>query len=177
MVTLAQDLGDRVMDLRRAFDQTFGLPAGDTAPESDDLLAIRVAGDAYGLRIRDLSTLAPIGRVVPFPSRRPALLGLTGIRGNLTPVYSLASLLGYDLGCSSPRWLAVASVPDAMALAFDDLEGFLRLSRSEIYASAPREHVKEMVRMGDTTRMLIDTRALLAALKMHAGPSSATKEP
>jgi chemotaxis signal transduction protein len=176
MVTLARDLEVRLTDLRRAFDQTFGLLPGDAAADTEDVLAIRVAGDAYGLRIRDLAALAPIGRIVPFPSRRPGLLGLTGIRGNLTTVYGLASLLGYEVGRSNPRWLGVASGGDAMALAFDDLEGFLRLARSEICVNSSKAYVNEMVRTGDATRMLIDTPSLLAALRTQSEPSSSTKE-
>jgi chemotaxis signal transduction protein len=169
-------LGQRVVDLRRAFDEGFGAPPRGAPEETVDLLAIRIAGDAYALKIGDLVSLAPSGRVVPLPSRQPGLLGLTGIRGSVLPVYGLGLLLGYESAHVTLRWLALAGGAEPVALAFDELEGFLRVNRTELCVDVPRRNVREAVRAGNVTRMIVDTASLVAALKAKAGEAGATKE-
>jgi chemotaxis signal transduction protein len=176
MTVATPTLSDRVTDLRRAFDQAFSAPPRGAPNETIDLLAIRVAGDPYGFDVRGLVSLAPCGKVVPLPTRRIGLLGIAGIRGTLVPVYGLGVLLGYEPSRSPPRWLGLAGSPDPIALAFDELEGFLRVNRSDVCVDTSRRYVSAAVRTEDVTRMVVDTYGLIAALKASAGTSSTTKE-
>jgi chemotaxis signal transduction protein len=170
----------RAADLRRAFDQAFAEPPRDAPRETEDLLAIRVAGDPYALKIRELTGLGAKRKIVPVPSRRADLLGIVGIRGSLVSVYSLAAVLGYDASAPSIHWLALSGDPDPVAFAFEELEGFLRVHRSDLcrpeHVDSPRHHVTAAVRTGNITRLVIDTHSTLAALKVGAGASSSTKE-
>src|ERR1039458_7695948 len=81
--------------LRQAFDQSFALPPPPASQEVEDLLAIRVAGNPYAIRLRDIAGIVAGRKVVPVPAVRLDLLGLAGIRGGVVPVFGLASILGY----------------------------------------------------------------------------------
>ena len=118
-------------ELRRSFDQSFSHAPQRIDDSFVDLLAIRVAGAPYGLRLAHLSGLHLGRRIVPLPSPVPELLGLVGFRGNIIPVYSLRMLLGYSAG-ESPRWLALVGKDEMIGLAFDSFEGHLRATKSQV---------------------------------------------
>lgn len=131
----ALDLEQRVAELRRAFDRGFAEPVAVATASMEDLLAIRVAGNPYALVSRELSGVVTDRKVVALPSRRSDLRGLAGIRGTIVPVYGLAELLGYDAPPSAATWLALCGRTDPVALAFDELDGFLRVPRADLHAA------------------------------------------
>ncbi len=108
-------LESRAAELRRAFDETFAAPPQTHDAALEQMLAITIQGERYAIRVSGISGLAvPKGKVLPVPSSVPELLGLTGIRGTVVPVFSLAWLLGFgqsaaalaeDTGLGEPRWL------------------------------------------------------------------------
>ena len=85
-----------------------------------------------------------------------------------------------DASAAPAPWLALCGQPEPVALAFEQLEGFLRVKRSDLYAAEPadaaRRHVSEIVRVGELSRRVVDTRSTLAALDAVAGASGSTKE-
>jgi|HubBroStandDraft_2_1064218.scaffolds.fasta_scaffold298540_1 chemotaxis signal transduction protein len=178
-MTAAPTAPDRLLtDLRRAFDQGFSDLLEDAPRDSEELLAIRVGRDPYALKLTDLGGLGSSRKIVPLPTRNAALLGVAGVRGTLVPVYSLAVLLGYSTNAASPRWFAVSLNPDPVALAFEEMEGFVRVSRADM-SLAPRlegagRPVAATVRMGEILRLVVDTSGMVVGLK--AGAPSGIKE-
>jgi purine-binding chemotaxis protein CheW len=174
----ALDFEERAASLKAAFDNTFARAPQALETATEDLLAIRTGGDPYALRVRELTALLVNRKVVPVPSPRPELLGVAGVRGALVPVYSLASLLGYRANGAVMRWLAVCGRSQAVGLAFDELESFLRLPEPSLHAvdrgDATRPHLAEAFRVGPATRRLIDTRSILNLLGVDTG-SAGTK--
>ena len=79
--------------LRQAFDLSFALSPPPASPEVEDLLTLRVAGNPYAIRLRDIAGIVAGRKVVPVPAITPGLLGLAGIRGGVVPVFGLASIL------------------------------------------------------------------------------------
>lgn len=122
------DLHARVVELRRAFDDGFAVAVrGDLAGDTrGDVLAIRVAGDPYALRLGAVASLHADPRVVPLPSPVPSLRGLVGVRNAMVPVYDLAMLLGYPRA-ASPRWLILARAAP-VGLAFETFDAHARTS-------------------------------------------------
>jgi purine-binding chemotaxis protein CheW len=172
MTVQAFDISHRVADLRRAFDETFAAAPERRGEQTEDLLAFTIARDSYALRIDQLTGLLSTRKIVPLPSRTPGLIGLAGVRGSVVPVYSLARILGYEVSDPSTRWLALSGHPESVALAFDELEGFLRVERSRVGEvprgshAASRSYIRGAVRVGDVTRMLIDAGAAVTALSL-----------
>ena len=116
----------KVSDLRQAFDQSFARPAGGDRPLQVDFLAIRVAGDPYTIRLSEVQNLHADRKLVLAPSLLPELLGVSGFRSILTPVYDLAQLLGYGPQ-SRARWLVVAQSASPVAFAFEQFDSHLRV--------------------------------------------------
>ena len=108
-------LESRVAELRRLFDESFAAPPQRHDAALEQMLAITLQGERYAIRVSEISGLAlPKGKVLPVPSSVPELLGLTGVRGTVVPVFSLALLLGLGQSASAsaedtelgePRWL------------------------------------------------------------------------
>jgi chemotaxis signal transduction protein len=173
------DLDRRVGELRDAFDRSFAERPSTATIATEDLIAIRVGGDPYAVRTAELSGVSANRKVVTVPSRRPDLLGVAGIRGALVPVYGLASVLGYPETASSREWLALCGHPDLVALAFERLEGFLRVPQTDLHAperpEGSRRHVSQVVRVGGIARLVVDMRSTLAALGIDAGASGSTR--
>ncbi|MGH9895296.1 MAG: chemotaxis protein CheW, partial [bacterium] len=55
----------RVAALRQAFDESFAAPPPEESQGLEDLLRIRVAGDPYAIRLRDIAGVVARRKVVP----------------------------------------------------------------------------------------------------------------
>lgn len=173
MIEDAVGMGERAASLRRAFDRAFAERPQKAVVTLEDLLAVRIATDAYAIRLTEINGLFANRKVVPLPSPSPELLGVVGFRGGIVPVYDLRALLGYPRA-AAPRWLVLASRPDALGLAFDQFEGHLRLPREHIAPADLRDsappHVREVARAPDLVRPIVSIASVVEAIKRRVRP-------
>jgi chemotaxis signal transduction protein len=167
---------EKARRMREEFDGSFALPARDGATESADLLAIGVHGDGFALRVLDIAGIAAGKKILPLPGAPAALLGLSGIRGALVPVWDLATLLGYGVGGVTrrePRWLVLGPGEAPWALAFEEFEGYFRVPRSDLLRvaegvsaePAASGFAQETCSVGGAMRKVIGMGKLLEAAK------------
>ncbi len=155
--------------LRAAFDRSFAEAPREDVGEVEGVLCIRVGGDGYALRVREITELVRGRRVVALPARVQEFLGLAGIRGGIVPVYSLGSLLGYSAAPDEARWLALCNAGNPIGLAFSEFEGYLPLARRDL--CAPRDadgtarHVTAVTRAGTATRGVISVPSVIEAIR------------
>lgn len=177
----AGKLQHKASALRRAFDQAFALSPPPPAAEVMDLLAIGVAGAAYAIKLRDIAGVVTSRKLTALPASAPGLLGLAGIRGSTTPVFDLASLLGYPTALESPRWLILCGTEEPIALACSDFEGYLRLPKSSVHAdphaSAARPYVHEVASTEAGLHAVIDIPLVVSTIRTRAGHNAPAKEP
>ena len=140
--------------LRRLFDASFAVPVEARADRATHLLAIRVGGDPYALRLSEITALQPDLKVIPIPTPAAQLLGIAALRGMMTPIYDLAALLGYSRA-PNPRWIVFARAPQPVGLAFEAFESHLQVS----------EDAQETVRAAGVLRPLIHMASVLTTLK------------
>src|SRR4051794_8756311 len=114
----------RAAQMRRDFDAAFARAAAPAAAETEAFLAIRIGAEPYALRVNELVNLTECGKVVPLRSSSTALLGLTGVKGAILPVYSLAALLNLPRPGEALRWLALCGKRDRVALGFSEFEHY-----------------------------------------------------
>jgi purine-binding chemotaxis protein CheW len=160
-------VNDRVEALKRDFDRAFAAPPRGVQEAFEDVLAIRIGGDPYAIRLADVAALAARPPAVPLPSRRPECLGLVGQGGSLAVLYSLSALLGLGGGTSTPRWMALLKGGSGLALGFEGYEGYARIPLSEIAPlaeGAKRRHVSRGAGRGAATRLIIDIPSILNEL-------------
>lgn len=122
---------DTATELRRAFDRSFAKAPRERVAQFEDLLAIRIAGDPFALRLNELSGLSTGQPVTPVPTAAAGLLGIAGFRGTLVPVYDLRILLGYP-ATEASLWLGLVGKDLLTGLAFDGFDGFLRVPRDAV---------------------------------------------
>jgi chemotaxis signal transduction protein len=160
-------VGDAVEALRQAFDGSFAAAPHGAAADEVSLLAIRVGGEPVALRVHDTAGLLVVGRIVALPSHRPELLGITGVRGAVVPVFSLARLTGRS-DADSPRWVALAGGADRIGLAFATFEGHLRVPATSIHAAAPagpeRASLSGIADVPPAPRPILDLPAIVRAV-------------
>jgi chemotaxis signal transduction protein len=154
--------GDRATELRQAFDRSFALPPPGTSEDVEDLLTIRVAGDPYAIRLRDIAGMVAVRKVVPVPAATRHLLGLVGVRGNIVPLFALASILGYAQSPGPPRWMVLCGGEQPIALAFSDFEGHQRIPRSCLHG--------QVANTGAGVRAVIDIPPVVAAIRKRSEP-------
>ena len=116
--------------LRSDFDHQFASPVVEHASVNDHFLGFRVVGRAYAVSTREIGGVEAVRKIVPLPAPSDRLIGLSGIRGHLVPIYSLAVLLGHSIGDERPRWVLLSQGKDIIGLAFSQLDGLLEVSRS-----------------------------------------------
>jgi chemotaxis signal transduction protein len=168
-------------ELRNTFDRARSLPFLSSVVERiENLLAIRVSGDAFAIRLSEISGLATDRKIVAFPSPIPELLGVAAIRGRLVPVYSLAALLGYSAHSSQGRWLVLCGIEEPVGLAINDFEGYVRVPLAHVYTAEQRDglstHVKHVVRAADMVRDVISIPLVIEVIQKRCRDGSDLKE-
>lgn len=160
----------RAAALREAFDAAFAAAPGDARREQVALLRLRAGGEELALRVLETGGLVALGRLTPLPARRPELLGLTGLRGGLLPVFDLARLLGLPGQGAPPRWMALAGEgEERVGLAFDEFQGHARVLPGELHAApaSPRLHLREVVELEGRPVPVLAVPSLLHAVLGH----------
>ena len=172
--------------LRAAFDRSFAEPPSEGVVHFEDLIAIRIGGDPFALRIGDVTGLFADKKITSLPSPLAELVGVAGFRSGVVPVYDLRILLGYPAR-EPPRWMALVTTPSGpraparpVALAFDRFEAHVRVSPDAIAAeavSARIGHVREVARLASGTTPIVHVGSLLEAIVERAEqPSTAQRE-
>lgn len=164
-------LEQRAAELRRSFDRSFAKPPQGRQAAPLDLLAIRLCGEPYALRLVAVTGIFAGKKLTPLPQAAPEFLGIAGFRGSIVPVYDLRVLLGYA-GGEAPRWLVVAG-SRPVGLAFEGFDGHLRLPQEDIAQQecndTERPHVRELARVAGQPRPIVDLASVLAAIRERAG--------
>lgn len=173
------DYADKALRMKEDFDRDFSLPTKRDPPQAEDLLAIRLRGDGFALRAREISGLAVGRKIIPLPGPAAALLGLAGVRGTLTPVWDLASLLGYGGLGRGTRWLVLGQGDSPWALAFDGFDGFFRVLRSDILAGGGTgpgtQFAGESCEIGGYGRRVVSLPVVLQSIKKLSDSSQARR--
>jgi purine-binding chemotaxis protein CheW len=162
----AAAIAQRAGELRREFDRSFASPPPVVDDAREDMLAIRLSGRSFALRLKEIAGLFVDKRITPVPGAMAALLGLAGFRGAIVPVYDLQALAGQSAAQAS-RWLFVAAAAP-VAFSFEAFEGQLRVSPDAI---APQDRgeahafTRDFVRSGSVLRPIIHLSSALDAIK------------
>lgn len=163
-------LESRMAEIRRGFDESFAVALPEQLSKGEPMLAITIEGEPFALRAQEISGVAVSKeKIVPVPSRIPELLGLTGIRGVVVPVFSLARLLGFDSERSQAHWLVFCGERQApIALAFEAIDRLVEVSPSDVFAreeALGHRYVNATLREGATLRGVIGISALVEHIK------------
>lgn len=156
--------------MRRSFDESFALPTSTRVDSVEDLLAVRVSGDAYALRLSEIAGLHVDLRIAPLPGAAAHLLGIAAIRGVMAPVYDLAGLLGYPPAVSS-RWVALVRTPHLVGLALEYFEAHLRIRQESVSAKAPEDrsrasrYSRDAVKSDGGLRPILQVSTLIQSLR------------
>ena len=164
----------RALALRQAFDDTFADAAATDPAPLDDLLAIRINGRGFALRLSEVSGLFVDRGVTRLPTTVPELLGIMTVRGALVPVYDLAALLGWPAS-TQPRWLVIAT-GTRVGFAFDQLDGHLRIPRQSIIArddASALRHADAIVKLDEGPRPIVSLPSVLDAIASRVRPATA----
>jgi chemotaxis signal transduction protein len=170
----------RALELRRAFDASFALPARGRVADVERLLLLHFGGDGYAFRLAEIGGLSAARKIVPIASAVAEVLGLAGVRGNLVPVYSLSALLGYGIEAEAPRWFVGCRDPEPIALGFAGFDGYAELEMTALHAATPNAtphaHVQALVRTRAVEGQMIavlDVASLVTAIKERSGSPGA----
>lgn len=159
--------GTAAEELRRRFDAAFAERPAEGRDEVVALLALRVGGEPVAIRVLETGGLVPARRIVPVPSRRPELLGISGLRGAVVPVYGLARLLGRGEE-AEPRWIVLAGGEERVGLAVAAFERHLVVPARDLrpaeHATDPRAHVREILHAAGAPRPVLSVPSLLRAI-------------
>ncbi|APR88240.1 hypothetical protein A7982_13589 [Minicystis rosea] len=126
--------GVRLVALQHEFDTIFAKPLPSAPDRMEELLAIRLDGAPFALRIRELAAIRAYRAPTPLPGGPPGLLGVGGDDGRLLAVYDLARVLGRNRGDAALRWLVIPRADAQLGLAFCELDGCLRIPASALLA-------------------------------------------
>ena len=169
-------LEDRLLGLRREFDQSFAIASGTQEDHFVQLLGITVAGHAYALPLAGVRGLLANRPVVPLPTSEPSFAGVIGHRSMVVPVFDLATLLGYPAPLER-RWIALIGTSDLpIGIGFEHFDAQLRVLRNSGEAPPPGDpghdrYISHAVLTGGRVRSVLNVPALLDALPRSSMPA------
>ena len=170
----------RAVELQRSFDRSFADPPPDVAGDVEDFLFIRVGNQLHAVRLRDVSGVIGGHEILPVPSASTDLLGLSGIRGAIVPVFALSRLLGLRDG-GEPGWLLVCGIDAPIALAFAEVEAHRRLPRRALHdvevATGDRGFIKQVAATDAGPVPVVAVSLVVAALRGRRGGRPPQQEP
>ncbi|MDG6109945.1 chemotaxis protein CheW [Dactylosporangium aurantiacum] len=173
------DLRQRLAQLRDSFDRSFADPHREQVTGFDDLLAVRVGGHRYALRLTQAAGLFPDRPVTRLPGPLPALRGVASFRGSIVPVYDLGAVFGHPVP-ETARWLVLAAGEPPVALAFEELDGHLRVPSDAIVEEStghgPRGCLRGIVPLDGGARPIVDVPAVRAAIRRLTGTTAGDGE-
>lgn len=176
MKSTADNLAQRLLELRQSFDGSFARPLAAAAAAPQKLLSIRTGGHKIMLRLDEVAGIHACPRLVPLPAPRPALLGIAGVRGRVLVVYNLAALLGEDAAfAEAPRWLLVPRLCEQLALAVHAIEAFVQVAADALHPIAMPDAdalCTEVLHEREVGRPVLSTERLLAVLRRGLDPSA-----
>ncbi len=137
--------------------------AGQTA------LTFILAGERYALPLEEVREVIRIGHITPLPGLPPAVLGATGLRGNVLPVIGTARLMGLEASpaTAESRLVVVEQAGQTFALLADQVEDITVLPSSALHPPAEAEgrtFVRAIAGEGPETVRLLDLARLLEAV-------------
>jgi len=156
--------------LRISFDQGFAAAAASQPERLEDMLAVRVGADPYVLRLSEITGLHCGLKIVAVPSSTAQLLGVTGLRGMMAPVYDLAALLGYP-PAASPRWMVFGGGAQSVGFAFETFEAHLQVSKEQSESGeargggAVRRQTRGSVRAAGALRPIIHMASVMEMIR------------
>ncbi|MES2952254.1 MAG: chemotaxis protein CheW [Pseudomonadota bacterium] len=183
MITHSTSLNNTVRTLRQEFDQSFAQPPHTAIAQRESLLAIRMGTAPYAMRVSEIAGLYVDRRIMPLPSPASQLLGVAGFRGQIAPVYDLASLCGYARA-SGTRWLILLRSQEPVALAFETFEMHFSVTSEEIVSTpgglpvaggGPQAHFWDAANSGGVVRPIIQLTSLLHDIQQRAASLIHTK--
>lgn len=151
---------------RQAFDAAFAVPPPPPASPSIVLLLVRADGELFAVRRSEMTGFVRGENIALMAGRSPGFLGLTGVRGGLYPVWSLAVLLGRPAASvGAACWLVLAEAGGGApcALACEMFEKMIFVPESAIDASAGK--ARAMARWDAALVPVIDLPSLLAEIR------------
>ncbi len=169
------DVELRLAALKAAFDNSFALPPAEPQHGWAEFLLIAVAGQAYAVRIRELSAVAVDRKIISVPVDAPGLLGLCAVGGQLVPVFDLAAILGAAGHRERPpRWMALYRDKDMIGLAFDEFQGSRRLAAQDVHtleAAAGRAHLRpQAIKVDSRLVHVLDIASVALSIRQAAHP-------
>lgn len=154
----------KAREYRDAFDATFAAPPPPPAPPTVALLLVRADDTLFAVKRVEMTGFVRGENIAPAPGRAAAFLGLTEIRGEIYPVWSLAGLLGRPLPApGSPCWLVLAQAAGGApcAIACAAVEKLVFVPEAGLTAPS-RPGARVVAPWGSALVPVIDLPALLA---------------
>ncbi len=187
-MTGRETVTELVTGLRERFDAGFAEPPHPPPEDAEELLTLRAGEGRYALRLRQAAGLYSGHPVTPLPGPLPALLGVAGFSGLIVPVYDLATLLGRAAAPTSgadadrrptARWLVLAAGSPALAVAFDALDGHVRVHAGDLVVEgtdgAAQGYLRGMVALPDGLRQIVDLPAVRAGVHALSGAENPSR--
>lgn len=84
-------------------------------------MRLRVAGESYAFAVEDVLEVAELGDIAPVPGSDGSVLGVQNLRGEVLPVFDLASVLGIARVGVAQRLLVVEHDGRRAAFAIDEV--------------------------------------------------------
>jgi len=134
-------------------------------------VVVRVGGESYALPVENVLEVAPLGRIAAVPGSPASVLGVRNLRGQILPVFDLASVLGLHAGEARARVLVAECDNRRAGFAVDEVHDVEALPAAE---EETRSRLLAGAALTDGELVgIVDVPALFASLVPEAAKDEA----
>jgi chemotaxis signal transduction protein len=169
-MTAAESMARSAADLRREFDAVFAAPPRVVSEQTEALLVVQVSqGWRAALRLAEVGGIYECPPILRVPGGAAEQVGIVGLRGKLTVVFSLAAVLGRKRGVEPNRWLALWSGDRSVGFVIAEFDGYARVARERIRRrgvdGVDTTSMEELAELEGGTYPVVNMSALIAKLR------------
>jgi purine-binding chemotaxis protein CheW len=97
---------------------------------------LRVGGEAYAFAVEHVLEVTDLGAIAPVPGAPANVVGVRNLRGEVLPVFDLASLFGIERDGGAQRMVVVEHDGRRAGFVIDDVVGVAELAAPEAAAES-----------------------------------------
>lgn len=128
---------------------------------------LRVGAEAYALPVENVLEVAELGSISPVPGAGPAVLGVRNLRGQVLPVFDLATVFGIGREGPPARLVVAEESGRRAGLAIDEVTDVAPLP--EAAEEAESEFLVGAALVDDSLVGVVDVARVFEALEQGAG--------
>lgn len=148
-------------ELRSVFRQAYERPIDIRKSDTVAFLRVLIVGEPFALRVSEIAEVQAKPKITWLPTQSREFLGVTSLRGEMIPVYSLGELIGRSASEARDGWLIYLRHSAPVGVFISEYGGFVEASPQQVYS--------RLLNIGGQVHSIIELADIINRIESIAG--------